>query len=89
LTEQEATVKSVFLTDQQVYRITFTAPLINMAARVAFLVYGEAKSAAVYNVLEGAYDAENFPAQLINSKPKEVQWFMDRAAAAMLSNADS
>ncbi|MEO6722877.1 MAG: 6-phosphogluconolactonase [Ferruginibacter sp.] len=87
LQEQKAGIKSVFLTDQQVYRITFTAPLINMAARVAFLVYGETKSDAVYNVLEGENDAENFPAQLVNSKAKSIEWFMDRAAAARLMSA--
>ena len=87
LQEQEAAVKAVFLTDQQVYRISFTAPLINLAPRIAFLVYGEAKSAAVYNVLEGNGDPENYPAQLIQTEKGDVQWFIDRAAAAKLKNA--
>jgi 6-phosphogluconolactonase len=86
LQEQEAAVKSVFLTDQQVYRITFTAPLINLAPRIAFLVYGESKAAAVQNVLEGQHDPGNFPAQLIQSQNGSVEWFMDRAAASKLSN---
>lgn len=86
LQEQEATVKAVFLTDQQVYRITFTAALINLAPKIAFLVYGESKSAAVQNVLEGQHDPGNFPAQLIQSKNGAVEWFMDRAAASKLTN---
>jgi 6-phosphogluconolactonase len=45
-------VKDVFITDQQVYRITLNAPLINEAKHIAFLVYGEGKAIAVYHVLE-------------------------------------
>jgi 6-phosphogluconolactonase len=84
LNEQEATVKSVFLPDQLLYRISFTAPLINLAHRVAFLVYGSAKAYAVKNVLEGAADISNFPAQLIHPVDGALDWFLDTAAAAKI-----
>ena len=86
LQEEEATVRAVFLEDQQLYRVSFTAPLINLAKRIAFLIYGEAKAAAVNHVLNGDYHPEEFPAQLINPKEGELVWFMDRGAAAMLTN---
>lgn len=84
LHEQEATIQAVFLTDQQVYRITFTAPLINLAKRVAFLVYGESKAAAVFNILEGSHEIETYPAQLIQPNG-ELQWFLDKPAAGKLT----
>ncbi len=86
LHEKSATVKSVFLTGQQVYRISFTAPLINMACRVAFLVYGEGKAQAVQNILESVNDIENFPAQLIQPVNGMVTWFLDKSAASKIKS---
>ncbi|HEY8783628.1 MAG TPA: 6-phosphogluconolactonase [Mucilaginibacter sp.] len=77
-------VKDVFLRDQQVYRITLNAPLINEAQHIAFLVYGEGKAIAVHHVLEDDENIEEFPAQLIEPIVGEVEWFLDSAAAAML-----
>jgi 6-phosphogluconolactonase len=79
-------VKDVFLTDQQVYRITLNAPLINEAQHIAFLVYGEGKAIAVHHVLEDDEDIEEFPAQLIEPIVGEIQWFLDTAAASMLKH---
>ena len=79
-------VKEVFLQDQQVYRITLNAPLINEASHIAFLVYGEGKAIAVHHVLEDDEDIEEYPAQLIDPIVGEIQWFLDEAAAAQLKN---
>ena len=79
-------VKEVFLQDQQVYRVTLNAPLINEAQHIAFLVYGEGKAIAVHHVLEDDEDIEDFPAQLIEPIIGEMQWFLDKAAAGMLKN---
>jgi 6-phosphogluconolactonase len=78
-------VKDVFLPDQQVYRITLNAPMINEARHIAFLVYGEGKAIAVHHVLEDDEDIEQYPAQLIEPIIGEIQWFMDEAAASMLT----
>ncbi len=78
-------VKEVFLQDQQVYRITLNAPLINEAQHIAFLVYGETKAIAVHHVLEDDEDIEEYPAQLIEPIVGEIQWFLDHDAASMLS----
>jgi len=79
-------VKEVFLQDQQVYRITLNAPLINEASHIAFLVYGEGKAIAVHHVLEDDEDIEEYPAQLIEPIVGEIEWFLDEAAAAMLKD---
>jgi 6-phosphogluconolactonase len=77
-------VKEVWLEDQQVWRITLNAPLINDGRHIAFLVYGEGKAIAVHHVLEDAEDIEEYPAQLIDSITGETVWFLDEAAAADL-----
>src|ERR1700744_1610934 len=77
-------VKEVWLEDQQVFRITMNAPLINEAKQIAFLVYGEAKAIAVHHVLEDEENIEEYPALLIDSIVGEVQWFLDEAAAENL-----
>jgi 6-phosphogluconolactonase len=86
LHEVDATVKEVFLEDQQVFRITFTAPLINQAHNIAFLVYGEGKAIAVHHVLEDTKDIENYPAQLIAAEHGDLRWYLDEPAAANLKD---
>lgn len=81
-------VKEVWLEDQQVWRITLNAPLINEARYIAFLVYGEGKAIAVHHILEDAEDIEEYPAQLIDSITGETAWFLDEAAAADLEDRE-
>ncbi|RCR69066.1 6-phosphogluconolactonase [Larkinella punicea] len=85
LHDTSVSVKAVFLEEQNVYRITMTAPLINLAHHLAFLVYGKGKAEAVDAVLNGAEDIENHPAQLIRAAEGEVHWFLDEPAASVLS----
>lgn len=84
LHDKTASVKEVFLDDQQVFRITMTAPLINQAHHIAYLVYGAGKAEAVHHVIEDKKDIENYPAQLIKPADGDLQWFLDTAAAALL-----
>jgi len=86
LTDKTASAKAVFLNDQQVYRITLTAPLINKAHHIAYLVYGAGKAEAVHHVIEDKKDIENYPAQLIKPDDGDLQWFLDHDAASMLTN---
>lgn len=81
LHEHNALVKEIFVEEVNMYRITFTAPLINAAQRVAFLVYGEGKADAVRHILEDPMQIEAFPAQLIKPAPGALHWFLDQAAA--------
>lgn len=86
LHDQESSVKAVFLEDQQVYRISMTAAMINNAHHIAFLLYGGGKAEAVHHVLEDAENIEEYPAQLIQTENGDLQWFMDEAAAALLQH---
>jgi len=58
-------------------RITLTLPVLNSAARVAFLVSGESKRETLIEVLNGAAPGEErYAAQLI--KPRaDIMWFTD------------
>jgi len=84
LHDQSAAVQAVFLPEQNVYRITMTAPMINQARHIAFLVYGQSKAEAVHHVLEDGYDPEKYPAQLIKKEGGNVGWYLDNDAASLL-----
>jgi 6-phosphogluconolactonase len=86
LHDRTPSVSEVWLEDQQVFRITMNAPMINEAKHIAFLVYGEGKAIAVHHVLEDDEDIEEYPAQLIDSIVGEVRWFLDEAAAENLED---
>jgi len=61
-------------------RLTMTAPLLNRASRIAFLVSGKAKVTALQKVLHGPYEPRECPAQLIRPNSCELYFFVDRAA---------
>ena len=65
-------------------RITFTPPVLNNAARVIFMVHGAEKAPALKAVLEGPYEPEQLPAQIIQPKQGKVLWLVDPSAASML-----
>lgn len=83
LHEASAGAREVYVEELGTHRITLTAPLINQAQDVAFLVYGADKAAAVQRVVSGAKNIEEFPAQLI-APTGQLHWFLDAAAAALL-----
>lgn len=62
------------------YRLTFTAPVINNAAEVMFLVSGAEKTAALQSVLYSDASAEEFPAKLVQPRNGRLIWLVDRAA---------
>jgi 6-phosphogluconolactonase len=66
-------------------RITLTPPVLNNAARVVFMVQGAEKAPALKAVLEGPYEPDQLPAQIIKPKQGKVLWLVDPAAAAMLA----
>ncbi|UKB86049.1 6-phosphogluconolactonase [Chryseobacterium sp. MEBOG06] len=85
LKETEATVKSIFVDEVDMFRITMTAPLINQAEQIAFLVFGEGKSEAVVHILEDRSGSiDEYPARLIKSDKNKVQWFLDSSAASKI-----
>jgi len=84
LSEKERWVDKVFVAEQSMYRVTLTAPLINQAKAVIFLVSGADKATALQSVLEGAYHPHEYPAQLIHPNGTHPIWLVDKAAAHKL-----
>jgi 6-phosphogluconolactonase len=66
-------------------RMTLTAPAINNAARTMFMVAGADKAPALKGVLEGPYEPEQLPAQMIQPQNGKLLWLVDSAAGGMLS----
>ena len=62
-----------------------TAPLINQAKHIAFLVFGEKKAQAVQRVMQDPVDQTKFPAQLIQAPHGDIHWFLDKEATKLLS----
>jgi 6-phosphogluconolactonase len=66
-------------------RITITAETANHANRVMFMITRADKAPALKAVLEGPYEPEQLPAQLIQPASGNALWLIDRDAAKMLS----
>ena len=66
-------------------RLTLTAPVVNAARRVAFLVGGSGKAETLAKVLDGPVDVETLPSQIIRPTDGELLWLVDEAAAADLA----
>ena len=66
-------------------RITLTAPAASNAARILFMVTGADKALALKAVLEGPYEPEQLPAQLLRPKNGKLLWLVDTAAGGMLA----
>jgi 6-phosphogluconolactonase len=83
--EEKAWATAFFLKAQDMYRITLTAPVVNKSRYVAFLTTGSGKAATLKEVLEGPFEPDRLPSQVITAGQGEVHWFVDEAAAAQLS----
>ena len=64
-------------------RLTLTAPVLNAAREVFFLVAGEGKAEALEEILEGDPDPRAYPATLVRPRNGPT-WMVDRAAATRL-----
>jgi len=65
-------------------RITLTAPVINAAFTVVFMVTGSDKAAAIQQVMGSKHNPDQYPAQLIQPFKGGIYWWLDEAAAADL-----
>ncbi len=83
---QNIDVAAVWVEKLDTFRISLTAPLINQAKNVAFITFGENKSAALQHVIgDEQKDYANYPAQLIKPLSGQLDWFVDEKATAFLA----
>ncbi len=69
----------------QTSRITFTPVLLNHARHVTFLICGNAKAKTLHAVLEGPFQPDVLPAQIIRPQAGTLTWFVDQEAAGELT----
>jgi 6-phosphogluconolactonase len=84
VTEKEKWVVSFRLREEQITRVTLTAPVVNAAAHIIFLVSGADKAHALQQVFSAEYNPELYPAQVIQPYTGELYWWVDEAAAVDL-----
>lgn len=75
-------VSEVYVEEQKMYRITLTAPVINKAKNIMFIVVGKNKAEIVSSVLQGVFQPRIWPAQLIKPVNGNLLWMLDEDAAA-------
>jgi 6-phosphogluconolactonase len=66
------------------WRVSMTAPLLNGAREIVFLVAGERKATIVRRILELKEPTAELPASLIRPRHGRPLWMLDREAAATL-----
>ena len=66
-------------------RITLTAPIASQAALAIFMVTGADKALALKGVLEGPYEPEQLPSQMIQPQNGRLLWLVDTAAGGLLT----
>ena len=67
-------------------RITLTAPIASQAALAIFMVTGADKALALKGVLEGPYEPEQLPSQMIQPQNGRLLWLVDTAAGGLLTS---
>ncbi len=80
INEQTRWCTYLWLEQQNMHRITLTAPVVNASKYVAFLISGSNKATALSNVLHKKYDPLTYPSQIIKPVTGELHWFTDEAA---------
>jgi len=68
------------------YRITLTPTIINHSDNIIFMATGANKAPAVSAVLEGKYEPDQYPAQLIDHTQGKTIWYLDQAAANLIKD---
>lgn len=84
LKKKKRWVKEVYVEDKKSYRISMTAPLINQARLIVFMVKGANKAQALNEVINGKFRPKKYPAQLIQPEEGEIHWYLDEEAAKKL-----
>lgn len=84
--EKDRWVTDVYSEKDGIYRVTLTAPILNQALVLAFIVSGASKAEVLREVLTQRPGPERFPARLI--KPDryggKLYWLVDRNSASLL-----
>jgi 6-phosphogluconolactonase len=83
--ETDRAVVAPWVPKLHAHRITMTPPVLNRADGVLFLVTGSDKAEALAAVLEGPYQPDVYPSQIVRPTATPAIFLVDHAAAARLT----
>lgn len=83
-TDDEQLVRAPYVEKLSAQRITFTPAVLNGARHLLVATEGLAKAPALYAVLEGPYEPQVHPIQVLAPRDGRLSWYVDKAAAAEL-----
>ena len=69
------------------FRVTLTLPVLNHVQNIFFIASGKEKALIVKQVFEGGEDSMLLPVRRVRPLNGSSQWFLDKAAASLLSFA--
>jgi 6-phosphogluconolactonase len=81
--DEERLVAEVYVPRMDSWRLSLTPPVLNAARNVLFLVTGAGKAATLARVLADG-PRRDFPSSLVWPTDGEVEWYLDREAAALI-----
>jgi 6-phosphogluconolactonase len=84
--EEKSWVAAYYLKAQEMFRITLTKNIVNHADHIVFMISGTDKAHALFEVIEGERNPDQYPAQVVIPTQGELHFFMDEAAASELKS---
>jgi 6-phosphogluconolactonase len=85
LNEEDRWFIANYAPERDAWRLTLTKNAINAAKNIAVLVSGGSKADMLFDVLEGDYEPDEKPIQLISPEKGRMVWFVDQAASDNLT----
>jgi 6-phosphogluconolactonase len=82
--DRENIAAAVFAAKFNQWRVTLLPGVLMAARHTVLLVAGADKAEAVRAVLRLEYDPKRYPAQIGSRDARDVTWFLDREAAALM-----
>ena len=83
--DRENIVGSTYAEKFKQWRVTLLPGALLAAKHTVFLVAGEDKKESVRAVFDEEYDPKRYPAQIASHHGRGVTWFLDNAAAGLLT----
>jgi len=87
LNDDQRLVAAAYVSKLDTWRLTLTPSVLNRARHVLFLVCGSDKALTLRQALQGPYDPQRLPAQLVRPPEGAVTWLVDEAAASLLQES--
>ena len=82
--ERRYWVVAYYVDKLESWRVTLTPEMINKAAQVTFIVSGNEKAEPLKQVLQGPYQPDLLPSQIVKPVHGDLLWLLDSGAASRL-----